>query len=91
MNWHDICTFDTSGDTPRFKQLVNMIFREVTKAASLNFIIQTDIASPPCAFLGLSDLMMFNILSSEMRNSLIKEVGTGASCGILLPVSIVVH
>ena len=68
-----------------------MVFRGVTKVASLNFIILTDISSHPCALLGLSDLMMFSILSSEMRDSLIWEVGTGASCGISLPVSIVVH
>ena len=63
----------------------------MTNAASLNFIILTDMSSQPCALLGLSDLMIFSILSSEMIKSLIRGAVTGLSPGISLSVPIVVH
>ena len=51
--------------------------RGVSNETSLIFIILIEISSHPCALLGLRDLMIFKIFSSEMLKSLIKEVGTG--------------
>ena len=45
---------------------MNLIFNVMTNAASLNFIILTGISSQPCALLGLSDRMIFSIVSSEI-------------------------
>ena len=70
---------------------MNIIFNEMTNAASLDFIILTDISSQPCSLLGLSDLLMISILSSEMIRSFIRGAVTGLSPGISLSVPIVVH
>ena len=67
------------------------MFRGVTSAASLNFIILTDIPSQPCALLGFNDLIMFSIFSSVIGKSFIREEGAGKLVGISLSVSIFVH
>ena len=69
-------------DTP---QLVKIILSGRANTASLNFIILTFISSNQCASLGLKDLMNFRFFS------LIRLVATKASCGISLPVSMVVQ
>ena len=66
-----------SGNTLCLKQFVNIILRGVSNEASLIFIILIEIPSQPCALLGLRDLMMFRIFSSEILKSFIKEVGVG--------------
>ena len=58
--------------------------RGVTNATSLSFIILIEISSQPCALLGLSDLMIFRIFSSEMTKSFIKIGFLWVSSGISL-------
>ena len=68
-----------------------MFLRERLNAASLNFIILKDISSQPYALLGISDLMILRIFSSEMAKSVMEVVVSGKSHGISFPVSMVMH
>ena len=61
--------FHISGKIPCLKQFSNINFNGMTNALSLSLIILTDIQSQPCALLGLSDLMIFRIFSSEITKS----------------------
>ena len=70
---------------------MNVISNGMTNAASVNFIILTNISSQPCASLGLTDLMIFSILSSEIIKSFIRGAVSELSPGIPLSVPIVVH
>ena len=70
------------GNTPRFRQFVNIILKGVTSDLSLSFTILIEISSQPWALLGLRDLMTFSIFFSEISKSHIMEEASGTSCGI---------